>query len=160
MVYVRYLYLCYLLFFSITEWICCNNFSHVRLFEGQVMGSPRLDLCSCPMTDRCDKDSHKSMDVFCCLSSVLWLFLLLMCQFSEKKKRPFAEESPLSILFRFCDIVQECINKILCLTFLFPAIGFFIVVPLCSSPPSPPSTAIRSQRAWCMPGNQNHLSHF
>lgn len=36
-----------------------------------------------------------------------------------------AEKFPLSILFQFCDIVQECTNKILWLTFLFPEINIF-----------------------------------
>ena len=39
---------------------------------------------------------------------------------------------PLSILFQFCDIVQECINKILWLTFLFPAINIFSCLSLFS----------------------------
>lgn len=50
-----------------------------------------------------------------------------MCQFSGKKS--LAKRNSLSILFQFCGIVQECINKILWLTFLFSVVSALVVLP-------------------------------
>lgn len=85
---------------------------------------------SCPpMTDQCDKDFKKKKHV-CFLLFVISTFvnLLLMCQFSGKT--PLLKNHPFPSSFQFCDIVQECINKILWLTFLFPAINIFSCLSL------------------------------
>lgn len=88
----------------------------IKLFEGKNMDFSCIEVWFMPpMTDQCDKDFKKRACMFFTVCKVLSLILLLMCQFSGET--PLLKNPPF-ILFQFCDIVQECINKILWLTFI------------------------------------------